>query len=90
MTWQPIETAPRDGTTCLLWTTIERRVWWMTIDRDDYDDQPQPIVGRWWRDGWVSDAGYTPYGDSTDMDSCELRPTHWMPLPDPPKESDNG
>lgn len=68
MNWQPIKTAPKDGTRVLLWC----------------DETPRIVVSEWakfdeWQ-GWVfSDealADIQPEGPS-----C---PTHWMPLPPPP------
>lgn len=74
MTWQPIETAPKDGTAILLcdeesgkwdnqqWSSCVVG-WW------DTDDEPE------WRDN----------GDMGCNGQCEYEPTHWMPLPEPPK-----
>jgi hypothetical protein len=63
MDWQPIETAPKDGTPILGF-----------MPSDDFS----PITGIeviWWDFGaWLM--------------GCEAvidHPTHWMPLPDPPK-----
>ena len=64
MDWQPIETAPKDGTRVLLFV---------------------PKYGAM--------SGHFPiYGTSTqekwNLHSClnkEAIPTHWMPLPEPPK-----
>lgn len=62
--WQPIETAPRDGTLVLLYSIKPSR-----------KNRPQMQVGYchiglggdvWVTGGWP------------------VRPTHWMPLPDPP------
>jgi hypothetical protein len=62
MDWQPIETAPKDGTRILLWVLSQ------------YD--PREAVGRWDSHGyWAIDYNDVP---------CD--PTHWMPLPAPPKE----
>jgi hypothetical protein len=59
--WQPIETAPKDGTeiVCL-----------------------DEIYGKRWRYAavWNGIQWYTGFGDSWP----NARPTHWMPLPDPP------
>ena len=71
--WQPIETAPLDGTALLLINISTR-----TGHRQN--DKPIPFVGFWYResrwggtDRWVSIPGA--YGQ---------KPTHWMPLPDNP------
>ncbi len=74
--WQPIETAPKDGTWLLVYETN---------DSDGY--QPTIHVVHWgireW-DGsgktWVTMA-LGPNPDTYDAD----RATHWMPLPEPPK-----
>lgn len=81
MEWQPIETAPKDGT-------------WILVYCDDPDDmyealddsfENRPVSAQWttnlngltveghWQFAWF-DGGY--YGD--------CKPTHWMPLPEPP------
>lgn len=68
--WNPIETAPKDGTEIWLFCP---------------DDHPQQVQGyyssepeeniRYWRptEMLVSDV------------VGEIYPTHWMPLPEPPK-----
>jgi hypothetical protein len=56
MDWQPIETAPRDGTSVLA-------VWAYGAHE----------VVRWC--GWWDANGFT-----------RPEPTHWLPLPPPPKE----
>jgi len=59
--WQPIETAPRDGTRVLI---ADEDVWM--------------AVARFWpcNMAWTEDAA----------SGLKLNePTHWMPLPEPPK-----
>ena len=58
--WQPIETAPRDGTEILLFA------------RGPYKDDYRG-VGQWsgQRNDWFWNFA--------------IRPTHWMPLPEPPR-----
>jgi hypothetical protein len=68
--WQPIETAPKDGTAilvCSAWTMPDGlyRVGWIA---DGFFD------GGHWLFGWL------------DLDPEEYSPpTHWMPLPAPPE-----
>lgn len=58
--WQPIETAPKDGSEFLSWSELSQ---WVT-----HWDEKSKI--------WKSGEGYG------------LKPTHWMPLPEPPEVSD--
>jgi hypothetical protein len=75
MTWQPIETAPRDGT--------EFQAWMMRDD--DGSSHWEPMVRfnpetdafeLWGRIDYDIDGWDTYYW---------LVPTHWMPQPEPPK-----
>lgn len=69
--WQPIETAPRDGTEVLV------GVWAVFDEWDDGEHRP-PI----WC-AWVSCAGP---GDDFGCEGWNGAPaTHWQPLPEPPK-----
>lgn len=72
VTWQPIETAPKDGS------------WVLVFEPSDY--APQVHVVRWgtpeWSGGdetWVTMA-LGPNPDTYDADDA----THWMPLPSSP------
>ena len=58
MTWQPIETAPKDGEHILLGIHLERLV---------YAQSSFWLSGKW--AGWDY-----------------RKPTHWMPLPNPPED----
>jgi hypothetical protein len=58
--WQPIDTAPRDGTEILLFARGHHS--------DDYRG-----VGQW---SEQSNKWFW---------SFAIRPTHWMPLPEPPR-----
>lgn len=80
MTWQPIETAPKDGTFIDLWSDdLKMRV------ADCYWGMPEHCCGEYgqycdsdWHSlapGWVESALNASIDDSF---------THWMPLPAPP------
>lgn len=73
--WQPIETAPKDGTTVLLF--------------EHYEDEP--FIGQWnnFKSRWVaSTAHYDTDGDARVVDRVYSDGvTHWMPLPAAPKET---
>ena len=82
MEWQPIETAPKDGTKILVcledlprrpldadqWRSRRTTAYFLREDPEDPGDWVL-AVPSW---AWVHD------------DDCV--PTHWMPLPDPPKD----
>ena len=84
MDWQPIETAPKDGTEvigiyCREWDHFEKTIygpWTIAFKR-----------GKWmasW-DGWNIIESET-YAGTTDKEP-DMEPTHWMPLPEPPTAS---
>lgn len=68
--WQPISTAPKDGTTVLLfrrvepWNVVGYGTWF-----DDYGAQ-----------GWLARGFSDPPGNLG-----LVHPTHWAPLPKPPQ-----
>lgn len=67
--WQPIETAPKDGTEFLAWC----------MERPPFSPVPTyfPDIAKWHKDR-VAAASYF-YTRSGAI------PTHWMPIPDAPK-----
>jgi hypothetical protein len=82
MEWQPIETAPKDGTVILL----AGGTW--GDDLLDLDGAPQVGAARWvmpfrkdrYPSYWgvaVLEGGYSA--------AVYENPTHWMPLPAPPE-----
>jgi hypothetical protein len=92
--WQPIETAPRDGTALLLfcpgvssWNRksgmpdIVTGLWEnhcpVSTDGGPYE------MGSWFSDIGDVDQGYESTGAYFEHE--RLRPTHWMPLPEPPE-----
>lgn len=76
---QPIETAPKDGTSVLLYG-----VWAGEIHGVGRDNRCSYDIGHW--NGGGSDfEGFDWWSlDTGDAYACWMRPTHWMPLPTPP------
>lgn len=70
MEWQPIETAPKDGTELILFDEMVCIGSW----RNDWNFQDEP---KQWFDNTFDDY-------SCGYGSTPLKPTHWMPLPEPP------
>ena len=80
MEWQPIDTVPRDETHVLLCWTFNNGV------------RPDIRIGRYWHESWPDkrllfkielDMGSAGAYVFTSCD--DEQPTHWMPLPEPPK-----
>lgn len=77
ISWKPIETAPKDGTWILIYggcigDELDNR-----IVTAYWDDDESSVYDPCWR-SFSEDAGV--YGAFHDTE-----PTHWMPLPHPPK-----
>ena len=80
--WQPIKTAPRDGTAVLVmrdnWPGTksghaEKCTGHNTYVAEFWDSEGRDHTGRW-----------VCYMDSVHEPTCPVEPTHWMPLPAPP------
>ncbi len=68
--WQPIETAPKDGTPVLVYAQLDPPEKWAAYMRD-----LPPLIAI---TSWHHDAGFCVCE--------VREPTHWMPLPDPPSK----
>ena len=82
--WMPIETAPKDGTLFLCWVYAVR--YGETDEGQPYQQDASQVDFCQWRiysecpDGGYFDPCCGQIGDSQSV-------THWMPLPQPPKDS---
>lgn len=78
--WQPIDTAPRDGTRILLW-------WPSYAYSPGEPGEPYLDIGHWKENGRIG-RGY--FSDNYEFDDYALAetehaPTHWMPIPGAPE-----
>jgi hypothetical protein len=72
--WQPIATAPKDGTLVDLW--VETTINWRP------DGEQFRYIDCFWTDaGWVE---IDFHGDVTPVESQHHTATHWMSPPEPP------
>jgi hypothetical protein len=72
--WQPIETAPKDGTVIDLWAGQRRPGCF-------YERIDDPLTGEVYGEGWSQQ-----YVENTSNSFRVFEdPTHWMPLPEPPQ-----
>lgn len=78
--WQPIETAPMNGTKILIWDGKQiYAAWWHDQFEGlawDGESKELPYRGAW-TDCAVASFNYEEF--------MEYTPTHWMPLPAPPE-----
>lgn len=73
--WQPIETAPKDGSAILIYGG--------TYSYSIYADEPFDgvSIARWYRFHWRGEDR------QAHDDWYSHNPTHWQPLPNPPQHS---
>jgi hypothetical protein len=74
MSWQPIETAPKDGTHFL------------ACQAGQYFGYRQPVLATVVH--WFDDGFYTSVNELAP--ERPFPATHWQPLPDPPAEQSSG
>jgi hypothetical protein len=73
--WQPIETAPRDGTEILALEVDVDRLSYAVVTWEQGEGGPGLEFGEWRDMGDIGAAGM-----------YEFEPQWWMPLPEPPGE----
>lgn len=76
--WQPIETAPKDGTHILLWFNVPASMFETNV-----------AIGFWsdLADDWPEvEPWFMLECDSAPLTAFGARATHWMPLPEPPHD----
>lgn len=80
MNWQPIDTAPKDGSAVLL-------CWAVNADgeRIDWSAEPQTAGVFVQVASWRGEEGWIVYCDHVQDPTLHFRPTHWMPLPESPQ-----
>lgn len=72
--WQPIETAPKDGKPFMAG-------WFGYVPEQAHYDLGSECFVKWtWQKGLKIEDGDTP-------NYFEVQPTHWAPLPNPPKSN---
>ena len=84
MDWQPIDTAPKDGSPILL------GYYRKNLDGSIYQQGGQPIVARWLpqrkaaRRRGDAEANWAAHTERLLSGDQPFAPTHWMPLPKAP------
>lgn len=74
MNWQPIETAPKDGT-------------WILVNDGTGSAHPPVHVVHWSNPEWMGGPDtWVTMAIGPNPDTYEPNPTHWMPIPTPPSD----
>ena len=84
--WQPIETAPKDGTSVLLY--IPHRICEGWFSKGEWSEDTPISPAEYSGEVWVccDDEFQVEVELGPDGFECHFPITHWMPLPEPPKE----
>lgn len=82
--WQPIETAPRDGSLFLCWVSAIR--YGETDEGQQYQQDASQIDFCSWRDGPPDIPGHGYFDPCCGQIADSQDVTHWRPLPPAPKD----
>lgn len=82
--WRDISTAPKDGTPILIWepgphSFGNREKYRRMVPVGEAPAPPQEYDDKRWAVGY-----WRPWGGWGNRNSADVKPTHWMPLPEPP------
>ena len=77
--WQPIETAPKDGTRILIG-------WFVGADGQDISDYKYITASKWEPTEWEPGGTWRSVDTSVEGGSVDFIPTHWMHCPEFTKE----
>ncbi len=90
--WRLIKTGPRDGSPMLMWAPDYRSTRQMPYDHGSLGLAEHTAIGFWLKGRWVTiecedqgSMGSTQTGWMESFEWVDINPTHWMPLPEPPK-----
>lgn len=72
-TWQPIETAPKDA-------PLSEEVTWIIVT-----DGKEVAPARWGHSPYGGGEQWMIYQGDSEWEHSIDKPTHWMPLPEPPE-----
>jgi hypothetical protein len=80
--WREIDTAPRDSTAILVMSDN-----WPGLPggRAAECNGHNTYVAAWWTDDGGGNGEWVCYMNTPSDQICPIDPTHWMPLPPPPK-----
>ena len=83
MEWQPISTAPKDGRTVLLGRFNSNHKW-RTMRGQWFSEAA--IIEEWEYGEGCEEGWYETSVENDEIPNCwPTEPSHWMPLPEPPK-----
>ncbi len=95
MDWQPIESAPKDGTAILIFqpggnamgrrSQIHMPVDALGLDEISYSSDDPRL--QHYDDNRFAIGYWRPWGGWGNRNSSTVTPTHWMPLPHPPQRA---